>query len=105
MKKIEALIKGKKLAERLFGNKKRCIIRAIESALDDIERQNIEATDGYNQSLIKLADDNVDYKRVINDLIGYKQTIIDSEETVKVIQAIKDDLDSEVNESDTEEFK
>lgn len=105
MKKIEVLMKGKKLAERMFCNKKRCIMRAIDSALDDIERQNIKATDEYNKNLIMLADDNVDYKKVINNLIENKQTMMNSEETTKVIQAIKDDLDSEVDELEAEESK
>lgn len=39
MKKIDALIKGRKFTEKLFGIKKRSINRALDSAIDDVERQ------------------------------------------------------------------
>ena len=98
MKKIEALIKGRKFTEKLFGIKKRSINRALDSALDDIERQKEQALIDYENLLVKLADDDVDYKYVINQLIGKKQIILDSESTVKAIEEVRNDLDSEVSE-------
>ena len=98
MKKIEALIKGRKFTEKLFGIKKRSINRALDSALDDIERQKEQAIIDYEYLLVKLADDGVDYKYVINQLIGKKQIILDSESTVKAIEEVRNDLESEVQE-------
>lgn len=98
MKKIEALIKGRKFTEKLFGIKKRSINRALDSALDDIERQKEQAIIDYENLLVKLADDDVDYKYVINQLIGKKQIILDSESTVKAIEEVRNDLESEVQE-------
>lgn len=98
MKKIEAIVKGKKFTEKLFGLKKKGIYRALESALDNIDTQKEQASIDYETLLAKLADDDVDYKSVINQLISKKQIIIDSESTIKVIEEIKSDLESDVPE-------
>lgn len=98
MKKIDALIKGRKFTEKLFGIKKRSINRALDSALDDIERQKEEALIDYENLLVQLADDNVDYKSTINKLISKKQIILDSESTSKAIDEVRADLNSEVEE-------
>ena len=75
MKKIDALIKGRKFTEKLFGIKKRSINRALEAAIDDIERQKEQATLEYEQLLVKFADDNVNYKTVLNQMIDKQQII------------------------------
>ena len=98
MKKIDALIKGRKFTEKLFGIKKRSINRALDSALDDIKRQKEEAIIDYENLLVQLADDNVDYKSTINKLISKKQIILDSESTSKAIEEVRADLNSEVEE-------
>lgn len=100
MKKIEAIVKGKKFTEKLLGIKKRSIKRALDGALDNIEKQQEQATIDYENLLVKLADDDVDYVKVINDLISKKQIIEDGESTKKVIEEIRKDLESEVKESD-----
>lgn len=100
MKKIEAIVKGKKFTEKLLGIKERSIKRALDGALDNIEKQQEQATIDYENLLVKLADDDVDYVKVINDLINRKQTIADGESTKKVIEEIRNDLESEVEESD-----
>lgn len=98
MKKIDALIKGRKFTEKLLGIKKRSINRALDSAFDDIERQKEQAIIDYENLLVKLADDDVNYKSVINQLIEKKQIIIDSESTVKALEEVRTDLNSEVSE-------
>lgn len=98
MRKIDAIIKGKKFVDKLFGVKKRVINRALDDALDNIERQKINAQVTYEELLVKLADDNFDIKHIINQMIAQRQIILNSEETVKAIQEIKEDLNSEVEE-------
>lgn len=98
MKKIDALIKGRKFTEKLLEIKKRSINRALDSAFDDIERQKEQAIIDYENLLVKLADDDVNYKSVINQLIEKKQIIIDSESTVKALEEVRTDLNSEVSE-------
>lgn len=98
MKKIDALIKGRKFTEKLLGIKRRSISRALDSALDDIERQKEQATIDYENLLVKLADDNVDYKNIINQLISKKQITINSNSTIEAIEEIRKDLDSDVPE-------
>jgi hypothetical protein len=100
MKKIEAIVKGKKFTEKLLEIKKRSIKRALDGALDNIEKQQEQATIDYENLLVKLADDDVDYVKVINDLINRKQTIADGESTKKVIEEIRNDLESEVKEEE-----
>lgn len=98
MKKIDLIVKGKKLTEKLLGLKRKSINRALEAALDNLESQKEQATIDYENNLAKLADDNVDYKRVINDMISNRQTICDADATIEVIDGIKTDLESEVEE-------
>lgn len=102
MKKIDAIMKGKKFVDKLFGVKKRTINRALDDALDNIEKQKINAQIAYEDFLVKLADDNVDIKHIINQMIAQRQIILNSEETVKAIQEIKEDLDSEVEDINEE---
>lgn len=98
MKKIDALIKGRKFTEKLFGIKKRSINRALDSAIDDVERQKEQATLDYENLLLKLADDDVDYKSVLNQMISKQQIIEDSTSTVDLISRIKEDMNTEVED-------
>lgn len=102
MKKIEAIIKGRKFTEKLFGIKKRSINRALDSAKDNFEEQKENATVEYENLLVKLADDNVDYKRTINQMIEQQQIIVDAGNSIELINKIKSDLESEVEENENE---
>lgn len=98
MKKIDLIIKGRKLTEKLLGLKHKGINRALDTAIDDLETKKENALVDYENNLLKLADDKVDYKRVINDMITNQQTIYDADATIEVINKVKDDLESEVEE-------
>lgn len=98
MKKIDALIKGRKFTEKLFGIKKRSINRALDSAIDDVERQKEQATLDYENLLLKLADDNIDYKSILNQMISKQQIIEDSTSTIDLISRIKEDMNTEVED-------
>lgn len=98
MKKIDIIMKGKKFADKLFGVKKRCINRALDDAIDNIEKQKINAQSEYDDLLARLAEDNVDYKATINRMIKCIETINNAEETDKAIKFIKEDLESDVEE-------
>lgn len=100
MKKIDIIVKGRKLTEKLFGTKKKGIKLALETAKNNLEQQRDTAADEYENSLLKLADDNVDYKSVINQMIKHKQTMVDAENTIELIDQIKTDLESEVKEEE-----
>lgn len=100
MKKIDALIKGRKFTEKLLGIKKRSIKRNLEAVIDDVNRQKEEASIKYDELLLELTDDKVDYKEIINKLITQKQIMIDSEATIKAIMEVKDDLNSEVDDTE-----
>ncbi len=98
MKKIDILVKGRKLSEKLFGTKKKGIKLALETAKNELEQKKGESESKYEDSLIKLADDNVNYKYLINQMIEHKQTVYNAEETIKLIDSIKEDLNSEIDE-------
>lgn len=100
MKKIDIIVKGRKLTEKLFGTKKKGIKLALETAKNNLEQQRDTAADEYENSLLKLADDNVDYKSVINQMIKHKQAMVDAENTIELIDQIKADLESEVKEEE-----
>ena len=98
MKKIDAIIKGKKFTEKLLGLKKRNIQRELDKAHDNFEEQKEKAQIDYENLLVKLADDNVDYKSVINQMIDKQQILINADESIKVISKIKEDLEAEIEE-------
>lgn len=98
MKKIEAIIKGRKFTEKLFGLKKRSINRALDAAKDDAEGQKEEALVEYENLLVQLANDDVDYKTTINSMIKTQQTIYDADATIALIDKVKADLEAEVEE-------
>lgn len=96
MKKIEAIIKGRKFTDKLFGLKKRQINRALEAAKDNAERQKEDAAIAYEKLFADMADDDADYQCIISQMLKHKETILSAEETVKAVEAIKADLESEV---------
>lgn len=98
MKKIEAIIKGRKFTEKLFGLKKRSINRALDAAKDDAEGQKEEALVEYENLLVQLANDDVDYKTTINSMIKTQQTVYDADATIALINKVKADLEAEVEE-------
>lgn len=100
MKRIEAIIKGRKFTDKLFGLKKRQIRRALESAKDSAERQKEDATIAYEGLFSMMADDNADYQDIIVQMLLHKQTVISAEGTIKAIEAISADLESEVEDMD-----
>ena len=100
MKKIKAIIKGRKFTDKLFGIKERQIKRALEAAKDNAEKQKEDASIAYEKSFADMADDDADYQRIIGQMIKHKQTIIDADNTIAAIEAIKAELESEVPDVD-----
>lgn len=96
MKRIEAIIKGRKFTETLFGLKKKQIRRAIEAAEDNAEKQKEDASIAYEALFNSMADDDADYQAIIKEMIEYKQTIISAEATIKAIAEIRANLEAEV---------
>jgi len=98
MKKIDCILKGKKLMDRLFGLRKKQISRQIEAAKDDLEKQRVEAEIKYEELMNKLGEEEVDYKHVINSMIQQKGIILNASETLKAVAEIESDLDMDVEE-------
>lgn len=105
MKKIDAIIKGRKFTEKLFGIKKRSINRALDSAKDNFEEQKENAQVEYENLLLKLTDDNPDYKVIINNMIDKQQIIQDANNSIDLIDKIKFDLEAEVEDDEVEDEK
>lgn len=102
MKRIEAIIKGRKFTEALFGLRKKQIRRALEAASDNAEKQKEEAALAYEQLFSALGADNPNYQSIINDMIRNKQTIISADATIKAVAEIRADLDAEIVVDDTD---
>ena len=101
MKKIKAIIKGRKFAGRLFDNlKERQINRALEAASDDILKQKEDASIAYEQRFQDLAGDKPDYQAIISDMLVKKQTIIAADRSLEAINEIRADLNAEVPETE-----
>ena len=102
MKKIDAIMKGRKFTEKLFGLKKRNINRALDGAKDNFEEQKENALIDYENLLVKLSEDDVNYKDVINKMIDKQQIIQDATNSIELIDKVKADFYSEVEEEDGE---
>lgn len=100
MKKIQAIIKGRKFTDKLFGIKERQIRRALEAAKDSVEKQKEDAAIAYENLFANMADDNVDYESIINQMLAQKGIIRRAEETIKAIEEIKADLEAEVGDAE-----
>lgn len=98
MKKIDAIMKGRKFTEKLFGLKKRNINRALDGAKDNFEEQKENALIDYENLLVKLSEDDVNYKDIINRMIDKQQIIQDATNSIELIDKIKADLEAEVED-------
>lgn len=97
MKKIDAIIKGRKFTDKLFGLKRKQINRALEAARDNAEKQKEEASIAYEKCFAAMADEDADYGCIIASLLTHKETILAAEATIAAIDEIVADLDSEVS--------
>jgi len=102
--KLAAILKGCKLVDKMFGFREKEIRRKLEAAKDKCEVKKLEAQMDYEKALKRLGEDNVNYESVLNDKIKAKQGIYEAEDTLKVIEEIEKDLDSEA-ELEPEEDK
>lgn len=96
LKRIEAIIKGRKFTETLFGLKKKQIRRALEAAHDNAEKQKEEALISYEKEFSRMADDDADYEAIITNMLRYKQVVIAADKTIDALEEIKADLEAEV---------
>ena len=104
MKKLTAILKGCKLIDKLFSLREKEIRRKLDAAKDECEEKKVKAQIDYETAMKKLGGESVDYKRIINEMIAAKQSILEAEETLKAIKEIEKDLDSEA-ELELEEDK
>ena len=102
MKRIEAIIKGRKFTETLFGLKKKQIRRALEAAEDNVEKQKEDAVIAYEKLFSNMAEDDADYQSIIKEMLAQKQIIASAEVTLKAIAEIRADLEAEVEVEVTE---
>lgn len=103
MKRIEAIIKGRKFTDKLFGLKKKQIRRALEAAADNAEKQKENASIAYEGLFSRMAEEDADYHRIITEMLRHKQTIISAEATIRAISEIRADLEVEVTVDETED--
>lgn len=96
MKRIEAIIKGRKFTDKLFGLKKKQIRRALEAAEDNAEKQKEDAQIAYEGLFSRMAEEDADYQCIIGEMLSRKQTVISAEATIKAIAEIRADLEAEV---------
>lgn len=102
MKKLEAILRGRKFIDRLFDLREKEIRRKIEAAKDECKETEINWQISYEEAMQKLGEKDVDYGRVLNDMVTAKEGIINAQATLKAITEIEKDLDEnvEVTEED-----
>lgn len=95
MKKLTAILNGRKIIDKLLILHEKEIRRKLDAAKDECEEKKVKAQIDYETAMKKLGDESVDYKRVLNDMIQAKQRITEAEDTLKAVIEIEKDLDSE----------
>ena len=96
MKKLEAILKGCKFIDKLFGLREKEIRRKLEAAKDECKAAEINWQISYEEAMKKLGEKDVNYEQVINDMVTAKEGIIDAQTTLKVICEIEKDLNENV---------
>ena len=97
MKKLEAILKGRAFLDKLFGLREKEIRRKLEAAKDECEEAKVNWQISYEEAMQKLGEKEVDYGKIINDMITAKEGIMSAEATLKAIKEIEKDLNEEVN--------
>lgn len=103
MKKLEAILRGCSFIDKLFSLREKEIRRKLEAAKDECEEDKVNWKISYEEAIQKLGEKEVDYGKIINDMITAKEGIMSAEATLKAIKEIEEDLNEEV--SATEEDK
>lgn len=96
MKKLEAILKGCSFVDRLFSLREKEIHRKFEAAKNECEAAKVNWQISYEEAMKKLGEKEVDYGKIINDMITAKEGIINAEATLKAIKEIETDLNDEV---------
>lgn len=100
MNKLEAILRGCKFVEKLFGLREKEIRRKIEAAKDECKEAEINWQISYEKAMEKLGEKDVDYGKVLNDMITAKEGIMSAQATLKVIDEIEKDLNENVDFSE-----
>lgn len=97
MKKLEAILKGCKFLDELSDLREKEIRRKLEAAKDECREAEINWKISYKEAMQKLGEKDVDYGKVLNDMITAKEGIMSAQATLKVIEEIEKDLNENVD--------
>ena len=93
MGKLEEIFTVRKLKEKLIGFREKEIRRKIEAKKDECKKTEINWQISYEESVKKLSEKEVDYDKVINEMVAAKVGIANAKATFKIICEIEKDLD------------
>ena len=96
MNKLQAILKGHSFIDELFGLREKEIRRKLEAAKDECKEAEINWQISYKEAMQKLGEKNVDYGKVLNDMITAKEGIANANATLKAILEIEEDLNKTV---------
>ena len=102
MKKLEAILKGCSFIDKLFSLREKEIRRKLEAAKDECEETKVNWQISYEEAMQELGEKEVDYGKIINNMITAKEGIMIAEATLKVIKEIEKDLNEEVELTEEE---
>ena len=100
MNKLEAILNGCSFIDKLFSLREKEIRRKLEAAKDECEEAKVNWQISYEGAMQKLGEKEVDYGKIINDMITAKEGIANAEATLKAIKEIEKDLNEEVEVSE-----
>ena len=102
MKKLEAILKGCSFIDKLFSLREKEIRRKLEAAKDECEETKVNWQISYEEAMQELGEKEVNYGKIINNMITAKEGIMIAEATLKVIKEIEKDLNEEVELTEEE---
>lgn len=107
MKKITAVLKNCKLVDTLFSIRERQIYNALDNAKMNVEEQIANAQIEFENNLENLGKNDADYKRIINNMLKNRETIMNGQKSIETIEDIRKELDAEaeIDESNDEKKK
>ena len=89
-------MKGCSFIDKLFSLREKEIRRKLEAAKDECKESEINWQISYEKAMEKLGEKDVDYGKVLNDMITAKEGIMSAQTTLKVIEEIEKDVDENV---------
>lgn len=105
MNKLDLILKKQSVSGKLFDLQKIKILSELDAYIDEVRLSKNEAEIKYEQYCNDFGIEGVDVKRTFNKIVDCKEEILNCDETLKVLEEIKADLNQEILEDENTKKK